>query len=375
MNNNEMITKLGMAKLVLTSSYKRGDFHQAILDVAYADWQDESAGVKSYGDMIDNARKQYGELFFAAILVGKYNHQVGNGGHRQYFDNGYCDRDGGGFGSEHDPEIPLHKEMIEVLEYTLAPLAIKGFQVEVMAKAKSIMERFEIWLDDEKVETCTCEECCGSGTVDDPDDEDGDQIDCPGCDGSGEVECDNEEYGSITNTLLLDQLDTEWYKVDNAFMTTVNHIIAVQLGIHSKDVAPIFAAAAKFETELAAAKADPNYVMPNGISAVLMLGNAAVECYDLLADDNIRYHCLEAVKSGDAITGYADNKESRARVLLDRKLHRMEIDAVITNEEIEAEFNPLGRPGISEVCARCIGYQIQYEKFVEIDGKYKKVKK
>ena len=39
MRNKEMITALGLRLLLENENYKTGDFHQALLDIAYDDWQ------------------------------------------------------------------------------------------------------------------------------------------------------------------------------------------------------------------------------------------------------------------------------------------------------------------------------------------------
>ena len=62
--------------------------------------------------MIDYMSEKYGEVYAGLILIGKYNQQVYNGGHYQYYDNAFADGTGG-CGSTHDFDHPLHRRLIE----------------------------------------------------------------------------------------------------------------------------------------------------------------------------------------------------------------------------------------------------------------------
>jgi len=64
--------------------------HQAFMDLAYDGWNQGGAEHWSYQDMLNNARYVYGEIVEMAVMLGNYNYQVENGGHMQYFDNGYA---------------------------------------------------------------------------------------------------------------------------------------------------------------------------------------------------------------------------------------------------------------------------------------------
>jgi len=71
--------------------FRNGEIHQAILNLGYEEWRKHDSW--DYGEMIDWVGLQYGEFAAVAILIGKYNYQVNNGGHAQYWDNGFAGED------------------------------------------------------------------------------------------------------------------------------------------------------------------------------------------------------------------------------------------------------------------------------------------
>ena len=79
-----------LPELENNENLKAGDCHQAILDVCYDHWnKDENKGW-SYVDMANFARFRFGDLIQFLLLAGKYNQQITNGGHCQYYENGYA---------------------------------------------------------------------------------------------------------------------------------------------------------------------------------------------------------------------------------------------------------------------------------------------
>ena len=162
------------------------DPHQTVLDIAYTVWQDESnKDVTCYADVVDYAYSHIGGIGALAILVGKYNQQVENGGHMQYFGNGYASRGSDGFGSHDDAE--LHMEMLELMRKF-------DFQEEPVYK---IM--FNVMFMQEE-----CEDCGGMGTYEEEDyDEELDHVEyyeetCYSCNGSGESDglgCSGDDSG------------------------------------------------------------------------------------------------------------------------------------------------------------------------------------
>lgn len=73
------------------SSYIPGkEIHQAILNIGYSEWQKEENKHWNYQRMIHWMEDTYGELAAYAILIGKLNYQVENGGFMQYLLNQYA---------------------------------------------------------------------------------------------------------------------------------------------------------------------------------------------------------------------------------------------------------------------------------------------
>lgn len=207
MKNNQMVTKEGRSRVRANDEFDQ-DLHQAVMNVAYDDWQKNKDW--SFGMMLDNARSKYGELFFVFILLGKYNQQVCNGGHVQYYDNGCCDRESRGCMSAHDPSIPLHLEMIEAFEDMIKVLATPSERA-CFSTPIEIMREFKVEVDDQRMIRELCDDCGGRG--------------CAGCDGIGTIEVDNEYRGMITNCETLDALDTRWYRLNDHFMNRLNDFL------------------------------------------------------------------------------------------------------------------------------------------------------
>lgn len=86
--------------------------HQAILTACYNEWQPQADWC--YSDMVDHAETKFGEIAKFAVLTGKFNQQVTNGGIDQYWDNGYASRDSEGCFSKHD-NCELHNELIQLM--------------------------------------------------------------------------------------------------------------------------------------------------------------------------------------------------------------------------------------------------------------------
>lgn len=213
---------------LFTDSSTDKDFHQAILDVGFSWWQDKE--VESYADMVYKMEKEFGYKFALLILLGKYNQQVGNGGHIQYFDNGYASAGSSGFGGNHR-DIELHDKMIEWfkkvgLDETNTGKIIYDVMVESgeffedMSEGEQRCDKCDG--DGEIEEDCyncdrgvvmdTCPECNGDGEIEIGD---GEYEDCPECGGSGEVEQDCPECGGDgTVHNVCDECDGSGY-VDN----------------------------------------------------------------------------------------------------------------------------------------------------------------
>lgn len=155
--------------LLKDKDFAKGEVHQALVNVGYDAWNDSTHGNWSYDDMIEYISK-YGDMIVFATLFGAYNGQVCNGGHAQYFDNGYASSESRGtFGTYRN--IDKHEEMIDLFK----ELDLINNLTEYGKQIYDLIRKFTLTLGDE---TDTCPECGGNG-----------EIECPECDGRGVVEC------------------------------------------------------------------------------------------------------------------------------------------------------------------------------------------
>ena len=185
---------------------KEEGYHQAILNIGYNKWQ--SVREWKYEDMLNWVEAQFGQFPRLAIQIGKYNQQVTNGGHIQYFDNGYASEGGGCF-TKHDPFCPLHKRMVFLFKES-------GLTESYLARdILKIMEEFYVELDMDRTVDGDCDECEGSGNVYD---DEGEPHRCDYCGGSGVDQIDNENYGCIINDYTLNQLDDRYYEIYEEWM-------------------------------------------------------------------------------------------------------------------------------------------------------------
>lgn len=230
-----------LTNLVKNDDFINGEYWQSILNVAYDIYNQKW----NYSDMInniDNVCDYEPELFKFAVLIGKYNQQVGNGGHTQYYDNGYASYSKDSWSSKGD--IDLHNDMVNYFE----DLDLKD-KLEIGKDVYNVINSFEVDIDEDDYVSCEhcdsgseeCPECYGAGNVECPecggDGEDDDGDECPNCGGEGEVECsecggegkvecsecggdseiDNDHKGEIENTYQLEELDSKWYDIDDDF--------------------------------------------------------------------------------------------------------------------------------------------------------------
>lgn len=112
--------------------------HQAFMDLAYDGWSQGGAEHWSYQDMLNNARFVYGEIIEMAVMLGNYNYQVENGGHSQYFENGYASEGGGGCFEDHDTDCPLVSRLITLMDrYGIA-------KTELGKKVRELLCEFQV---------------------------------------------------------------------------------------------------------------------------------------------------------------------------------------------------------------------------------------
>lgn len=443
MKNKESITKLGLQKLLENKNYKTGDFHQALLDIAYDDWQKHNReltyevftrgenrernviweGVREdldkwwkeqsetraaemrkwntrmkdgqkdwdYGDMLDNAREKYGELFFVLTLVGKYNQQVCNGGHIQYFDNGYGSRNEGGFGMDHDASMPLHREMIKEFEATVLPLAVAGEERDTLLKALDIMRDFKIRIDCDRYYNESCGECGGSGNVEG---DDGEEERCGNCGGSGEEEVDNDNFGQPVNGDEINWLDDRWYEIEDAVMTALNRIaMNAIIPLDGGAAAFISMARGSFEDHFKNAEADREYLIPAWDAAVPATGEAGTECFRLLLEEKLKCGYLEKFDTeagGQRARVFRKNRAKEASDAMYDTIRGMKVgdeidywkDVADRFDEADEDGNP--RLDICKAYEYVIDKQIEYGTLLpltennngnEITYGYRKIKK
>ncbi len=207
--------------------FKGGEYHQALLNIVYSEWQKPENNAWSYAEVIKFAIKEYGELVAFAVLIGKYNQQIGNGGHSQYYDNGYASGEGG-FMSKHGDNTEMHDLL---LSYYLRNDSLQ--KMSWYKELKDILEKFlDFHIDDEEYETGTCSDCDGSGYVDgesnDEDAEEPEEEKCSTCNGSGEEDFDNESYGYAVGHDW-DNLDTKYYEINEQVEKDLNEYFKIKL--------------------------------------------------------------------------------------------------------------------------------------------------
>lgn len=237
----KLFENFNIYKLIELPEYKEGDYHQLVMNLGYDEWQKNEKW--DYSDMVNWVAKKFGDQFKMLILIGKYNQQVGNGGHHQYWDNGYA-TGGGGVFSKKDG-IELHLDMMDLFKDSelidMDPVCKQVY--EIMDEFRHEMEDF-----DEHCQECdngyyedTCYECSGGGTQleycetcdgeGEVDDEtcsecggDGEvEVDCEECDSSGTSEqqcqeCDGSGYVAPN----IDHLDNKYYEINDKFMDVCN---------------------------------------------------------------------------------------------------------------------------------------------------------
>jgi hypothetical protein len=200
-------------------SYIIGDTHQTLLNIVYSEWQKPENDAWTYAEVIKFAIKEYGELVAFAVLIGKYNNQVCNGGHVQYYDNGYASGEGG-FMDKHGSNTDLHDLL---LSYYLRNDVLHKFSW--YHELKDILEKFlKFHIDNEEYESGTCSECSGSGVVEsepEDDDEEPSEEKCYTCNGSGEEDYSNESYQCPVGHDW-DNLDTRFCKINEQVEKDLN---------------------------------------------------------------------------------------------------------------------------------------------------------
>ncbi len=178
--NNALIQEINNRKEEIVND----GYHQTILNIMYSYYV-----TKSYKENLDWFEQKFGTLAKFAVLIGKYNQQVCNGGHFQYYNNGYCDGIGGCL-NEHDSHIPLHKELIELFNQS-------DLKDAVSLQVLKILESLHIELDEEEYIEEEIEDDYGEIEIN---------------------ESENPDYLEVINTSHLNHLDQLYYTYNEQFM-------------------------------------------------------------------------------------------------------------------------------------------------------------
>ena len=112
--NANLLISFDREKIRNSLHFNDDGLHQALLNIAYDEWQKHDNW--DMEDMLDYARS-FGDIVKLAVLLGKYNQQVQNGGHSQYFDNGYSGSHNykGHTGDYYNYDIPLTLNMLNLM--------------------------------------------------------------------------------------------------------------------------------------------------------------------------------------------------------------------------------------------------------------------
>ena len=182
-----------------------------------------------------NALEDIDERLLLIRLFGNYHYQVNNGGHYQYFDNGYCSSDDinhGFFGCKSE-DLDLHKTMIELFKKYLP-------KTDVTVRFLNNLDQFSTSIEYEDCECCggtgtvdgeeiECEYCKGNGYIE----ENGEEIECEYCNGNGYIEeddcecCECNGTGQSNNLIVVDGnfLDKTYYDIEDEVLEIINKMI------------------------------------------------------------------------------------------------------------------------------------------------------
>lgn len=192
--------EVNILDIMSLDSYKNGDYSNAIVDFVN----------NNYGrEKVTDFPKEINDVINLIIMMNNYIYQVGNGGHIQYYHNGYASTDIGGFGGHHS-NIETHLEMMKLLKNS------DLYNSPMMKKIYEILEGFAEYMkhyaeygnddcdacDGSGWEQMNCDYCNGEGTVDYGDGEET----CGECGGSGEEDIDCSQCGGEGKEEINDDL-------------------------------------------------------------------------------------------------------------------------------------------------------------------------
>jgi hypothetical protein len=177
-----------------------------------------------------NTLENIDERCLLVRLFGNYHYQVNNGGHNQYFDNGYAssyDYDKGFFGRKTD-DLDLHKEFIRLVK--------KYFPCnEITTEFVNNLECFISHVQETECDCCDgsgycydeaeCQFCNGSGFIDDES--------CDNCNGSGFIDDESECWNCNGDGVIHDDfdvvdgdcLDKKYYSIEESVLSVFNSVV------------------------------------------------------------------------------------------------------------------------------------------------------
>lgn len=164
-------------------------------------------------------------------LFGNYHYQVNNGGHYQYFDNGYASTeniDKGCF-SKKVIDCDIHKEMIALVEKYFPTNTYTTYFINILSTFLTTIQEVDCEMCggngfiEEEVdcemcggngfveEDCECLDCHGEGTIKD-------ESECWMCHGEGSIKDDYEVVDS-------DFIDKQYYEIEDKILQIFNQVI------------------------------------------------------------------------------------------------------------------------------------------------------
>lgn len=194
---NEMVEQIEISKLLIdeiikTDECRAGKFCEALNAVLNSmDERGVSPPFADYGKYLEWLAAEHGEFVRLVVQLVSYECQVENGGHLQYFENGYAlER----WGDIDNPQLELHVWMAGAFEkFGL------NHRLKWGAERLRIMRDFQVVVDtDEFV-----------------DGEEGGEI----------VEVENPGFGSVMNQGYLDSLDEDYYDLEPGLTGQVDRLV------------------------------------------------------------------------------------------------------------------------------------------------------
>lgn len=192
------------------------DAHQAIMNVAYDLYKKHLAEMNKkleiqgqypkrwlYSDLCEYTKENLGSLAEFAVLIGKYNQQVENGGHYQYWDNGY-----GSSTNDIYRDLYLHMDLLDYFKAFKDEISFMYKDEELSEINKTVNEVMTIMQElPETIYWTTKIEYTG--------------FDCNGEPSPYDPEEDSNEL-SEDSRRRLEYLDNSYYKINSKLMDILN---------------------------------------------------------------------------------------------------------------------------------------------------------